>query len=114
MQQQLEKLEERLGKIERRPVALVNSASSGSEASPVVIGKTTTFKIPTFDGAGPWKLHHKQLWSCICPQPMEWCGKGGSSNKFLQKKNDSTFFWQSFQKQEEGLSSLQNFHEITT
>ncbi len=26
-----------------------------------MIGKTTTLKIPTFDGTGPWELYHKQF-----------------------------------------------------
>ncbi len=32
-----------------------------SEISPVTIGKSTTSKIPTFDGTGPRELYHKQF-----------------------------------------------------
>ncbi len=61
LQEQLEKMKERFQKMERRPVTLVNAASSGSEAFAVVIGKSTTFTLLTFDGTGPWELHLKQF-----------------------------------------------------
>ncbi len=57
----LEKLEERFNKVEKRPVALVSNVPGGSEATSMVIGKATTFKIPTFDGSGAWELYHKQF-----------------------------------------------------
>ncbi len=52
MRQQLEKLEEQFMKMERRWVTLVSNAWGGSESPPVVIGKFTTYKIPTLDGTG--------------------------------------------------------------
>ncbi len=61
MQQQLKKLEEWLGKRERRSVTLLNDVSDGSEASPSMIGMSTTFNIPIFDATGPWELYHKQF-----------------------------------------------------
>ncbi len=27
----------------------------------MMVGKPSTFKIPTFDGTGPWELYHKQF-----------------------------------------------------
>ncbi len=41
-------------------MTFVDSTSRGNEASPIVTGKSTAFKIPTFDGSGPWKQYHKQ------------------------------------------------------
>ncbi len=56
-----EKLKGRLGKMEKRPYAIINQASSGTEHAAVVIGKSTAFKIPKFEGTGLWELYHKQF-----------------------------------------------------
>ncbi len=51
------KLEEQLSKTE----TLVSNVPGGTEVSSAVIGKSTTFKIPTFDGTAPRELYHKQF-----------------------------------------------------
>ncbi len=56
-----EKLEEWLNKMEKRPLTLVNNVPGGSEASSVVFGEFTIFKIPTFSGTGSWEPYHKQF-----------------------------------------------------
>ncbi len=57
----LEKLEEWLNNVEKRPVTLVSNVLYGSEAASMVIGKSTTFKIPTVNVTDPWELYHKQF-----------------------------------------------------
>ncbi len=57
-----EKLEEWLG----------NTMRGDGEASPIMIGKFTTFKISVFDGTCLWELYCKH-WSSSCPQPVNWC-----------------------------------------
>ncbi len=51
------KLEEQLSKTE----TLVGNVPGGTKVSSAVIGKSTTFKISTFDGTAPWELYHKQF-----------------------------------------------------
>ncbi len=48
-----DKLEKRISKMENRPVTLVSNIPGDSEASTVVIGKSTALKIPTFDETSP-------------------------------------------------------------
>ncbi len=55
----LEKLEERLNKVETRPQTIINQTSDGTRQAVVIVGKPSTFKIPTFDETDPWELYHK-------------------------------------------------------
>ncbi len=52
----LEKLEERLGKVERRPQTAINQTSDDTVHAAVMVGKPSTFKILTFNGTGQWEL----------------------------------------------------------
>ncbi len=57
----LETLKEQLRKVEGRPQSVVNQVSESTRQAAVIIEKPSTFKIPTFDGTGPWELYHKQF-----------------------------------------------------
>ncbi len=55
----MEKLEERISKIKRKPQTVINQTSYGAGHALVKVRKPNTFKIPTFDGTGLWELYHK-------------------------------------------------------
>ncbi len=57
----LEKLDERLRKVEERPQAIINQALDGTRQAAMMVGKSNTFKIPTFDGTGLWELYCRQF-----------------------------------------------------
>ncbi len=61
MQQQLEKLDERLNNVERRSQIVINQMPYNTGHAMVMFGKPSTFKIPTFDGTGPCELYHKRF-----------------------------------------------------
>ncbi len=54
-------LQERLRKVKRTPQTVINEISCSTRHAPVTVVKQSTFKIPTFDKTGPWKLYHKQI-----------------------------------------------------
>ncbi len=54
------KLQERFSKVER-PLTITNQTSYNNGQAAAMVGKPSTFKIPTFDGTGPWKLYHMQF-----------------------------------------------------
>ncbi len=79
----------------KRPMTQFSNMLGGSEASQGVIGKSTTFKIPIFDGTSPWELHHKLVGNML---KICWQHAGNIENilKTCQQNvgNLLTTYWQ--------------------
>ncbi len=57
----LEKPQEWLSMMVRRPQTIINRTSDGTGHAAVMVGKSSIFEIPTFNGTGSWELYHMQF-----------------------------------------------------
>ncbi len=54
-------LEKQFCMVKRKLQTVINEVSDSTKHAAVMIGKPSTFKIPTFDGTGPRELCYKQF-----------------------------------------------------
>ncbi len=51
--------------MERRTRTIINQITDGTRQAVATIGKPSAFKVPTFDGTGPWELYRKQFEAAV-------------------------------------------------